>query len=558
MVIVQKEVLKAVNGENYLKLNGFLIHSKYNPSIEAKKFAEKHYKPEYIHIIFGAGLGYYIKELAKIFKYNETLLVIDPLLEKGKKLEGAQIIDFSYKEDEIFKQLFSKIKITDNVNLITTPNYDRVFEEEYGLFLKVLKKKLIMDRVSINTYRNFQDAWLQNYIKNLKNTIMDKSISVLKNKLNYPVVIASGGPSLNKHLDFLQKNREKFLLIASGSTINSLLKANIEPDFVVSIDGSEENWGHFEHLEIGNAKLIYSLTNHYKIRDVFNKDGYYFLNTSNINLLPHISKITGKEIIPIRGGGSVANFALSVALLITKSPIALIGQDLSYTGNKTHADNNKYLKELSEDAINNKSVFLMEDCYGNDVYTDYPFLMMKEAFEMIMLNSGRDNVFNCTEGGLKINGIPNMRFQDFLNQFALENISFKNDIEYNELNSESIKHIRKSITYEMAIYIELKKLLNDSIKLLKANKSDIQFDLPIIKKLEKNDARVEKLLSETCINIATQSINIEIIKYYKPKLNESKKEAYKRIYDQSETLYKRLLAKIKEAEKFSKELLEEI
>ncbi|WP_068986498.1 motility associated factor glycosyltransferase family protein [Lysinibacillus xylanilyticus] len=553
------ELFDSKNGVKTIKVNNYFLHSKYNPLLEAKQFAQKNYKPGCIQIVFGYGKGYIVDEIRKLAISNEKILVIDPIFEGDISCEGFELIAYENNQDILYKQLVNSIKVTDNINLIVSPNYDKIIPNEYKAFLKALNEKLHFDQVTINTFRGFQSVWHRNYINNIKSAIKDYSLKNLYNKYTCPIVIASGGPSLNKQLRLLKEIKNNIILIAAGSTINSLLMAEIEPDYVVSIDGSIENYGHFKELNLNKSKLIYSMTNHPNIRDVFSDDAYFFLNESDSYLKDHLKSIVKKEVVTHSGGGSVANFAFSIALHMTTGPIAFIGQDLAYTDNKTHADNNKYLNVVDEEFKSSRNLIEATGYYGIPVLTDYPFLMMKQAFEKIKSKFALDRqIYNCTEGGVLIEQFTNMPFEKFSEKYATKIVDSVRENDFIEKNVGHREQAIQKLQNEYSLYIRLVKLLKENLAYLSKNKFEDKFSQEILRKLEKNDRAVEKLTKQTSLTVAIQYINIEVLKYFQVKKGETPKEAYKRVYTQSETLYKSLLEAVEGAAKDINELLKNI
>jgi hypothetical protein len=51
-----------------------------------------------------------------------------------------------------------------------------------------------------------------------------------------PAVIISAGPSLNKNIDLVEKNRDKFVVFCVSTALKAAVKHNIIPDFVCFIE----------------------------------------------------------------------------------------------------------------------------------------------------------------------------------------------------------------------------------------------------------------------------------------------------------------------------------
>ncbi|WP_374963809.1 motility associated factor glycosyltransferase family protein [Lysinibacillus sp. RS5] len=540
------EYLNTKNGEKTVKINDYFLHSKYNPSKEASDFADKNFKPERLQLIYGYGAGHFVKAIQKKAKNGEKIIVIEPILSIVDELKDLIVISAS-SEAAIREKLDENITLTDNINVIISPNYDKIDNYIYSQVLNAINKKMHSDFVAESTHRFFNKQWPENYLLNLQYILKDQSILKLKEKYSAPVVIASGGPSLTKQLDNLKLYRNNIILIAAGSTVNTLLHNNIQPDYVITVDGSEANFNHFKDIKNINSKIIYTLYNHHLIRPVFSNEGYYF--TANSTMDRHLQKFIEEPVPFLSGGTSVANYAYSLATYITTGPISIIGQDLAFTNNKTHADYNKNSRQLEEISESEKIFIQIDGYYGEKVLSDYVFMTMKESFEKLYKTLGENRiVFNCTEGGALIKGMKNMPFVEFLNKYAENSITTDRVDNPNVSFAQNLKKMLPELEKEKENYVQLKKLFKKSLDLLKSNNSKTTFSNDILRKLDKNDEKIQKFSERTVLEISFQTININVLKYFKPTKNESSIDAYTRIYKQNKMLYSEMLEATKETE----------
>lgn len=410
-------------------VNGYLLHSKYNPLGEAINFAKKHYLARATHVLVGYGKGYLVDALIEKFQNNEKLIVVDPLISEGllsvknehKKHKQIIFFDCNYINDfSYFLKSVEQRKFQTEYNVIPAVNYKNIIPETLVEIVKQVKQTQYSTMSDIATVTQHTDHWQNNMLRNMLYIEKDMSLHELKNSVSQPIVIASGGPSLTKQLPLLKKYRDNVVLVAAGSTINSLLDEDISPDFVVSIDGTEGNEKHFEQLNFKDAKLVYCFTNHHTVREKFEQPGYLFLLKSERYLNNILKAEFGCTYPILNGGGTVAHYCLSFARFISNGPVAIIGQDLAFTNNETHAVNNLYYEKISMENIPDNYLYV-EDYYGDRVLTNSMFFDMKQDFEkLVTLLERADMIFNCTEGGANINGMNKMAFGDFLQQNATE------------------------------------------------------------------------------------------------------------------------------------------
>lgn len=532
------QYLKAKNGENIIKINDYFLHSNYNPSKEAATFIERSYKKDAVQIVFGYGEGHFVNALKSKMSFNDRYIVIEPILPIKNK--DDHVIPYGDSR-QLQRDLSAYIKITDRINVILSPNYDRLVPEKYKDFLMIIKQLQKQAIFNENTIMYFQNKWDRNFLNNLSHTIKDESLAILRNAYSCPVVIASGGPSLTKQIPMLKKYRHKLLLIAAGSAINTLLQFNIEPDYTVSIDGSEENYNHYKGLKLINSKYIYEMYSHPDIRSSF-KSAYYFTGQMSSNIEEYLKQRIGSDIASLPGGVSVATYCLSIAMYISTGPIALIGQDLAYTNNQTHAEGNRRLSKIDEEFKNKTRLTEALGYYDDVVLTSFDLLAMKNIFEDLILLAGTEReIYNCTEGGIKIEGYTQLPFEEFCTQNALNLIQLAEpNLKEKDSYNYSVSQILSKLNEELKICKELQSICMKSLEVLYSNSSNKEFLPRVLKKLDKNDKKIKMIIQKTALSITFQAIDLYVLKYFKAKQNETKEEQYTRVYSQSKTLYEKM------------------
>lgn len=558
----------AKSGHRIYKVNNYYLHSKYDPIREAAKFAERHYKKNQLHILFGVGSGYIAKALSEKMSENEFLIIVEPLeqliniqLNSQNTFERTMIVKIRQFED--FEKLCDALmnRFSNRVQIICSPNYDKLFPNDYKKILSIIKDLIYVQKVNENTIKNFSREWQRNFILNLFYAFDDIPFKELEGYFNVPVVVASGGPSLTKQIPLLKKVRNHVLVISSGSTINTLLNYNIEPDFVVTIDGNINNYRHFESIEFKNTKMIYSLSHHEKILERLNRRSFFFVSSIHPSLEFYVRKLLNKEVSNILGGASVATFALNIAYMISSEPVALIGQDLAYTDNKTHAEHNKNFRKIDETYIKERGMFYIEGYYGDQVLTDYAFLTMKHNFEKLLQTfSQPERIYNCTEGGAKIEGYQQISFQEFCDRYVdtSKSVSMFDVNSYPHRDIQEWEEFLIRIENEIKLHDKVRRLAEEAVLLLKRNVSDAAFDAKILKKLDKIDEQLKPIFDEGMMSLIAQPIILDTFNNYLPKENETEQEMYQRVYARSMDLYSRLQEAAIDSKSYFMQLKEKI
>ncbi|WP_159446807.1 motility associated factor glycosyltransferase family protein [Carboxydocella sp. ULO1] len=556
----QINILNSKKGQPYVIVNGLFLHSRYDPIKEAQRWAEVHYQKNHLHILFGFGAGYFAQELLRHLDENDFLLIIEPVAELF--LEAAKFIDlhqfyahervlilvgFERMEIERHLRFIINLQYAGRVEVLCSPNYDKLLPEEKNQLEKLVLEVSKLELVNLNTIKYFAQTWQDNFLSNLYFSWESIPFRRLAGKLDCPVVIAASGPSLNKQLELLKKIKDQALIIAAGSTINPLLSGGVKPHLVVTIDGSTANLKHFEGIEIDDIPLYYALivhkeipAKHRGIKVVFNSD--------NQQLAEWADQVYGEPLGYIRGGPSVANFCFDLARQISSGPICFIGQDLAYTGNKSHAEGNKYFKEvqLEPEKVDGKKYLRTKGFYGEEVITDYPFLNMKKQFEDQLLTMRKvygdlRPVYNATEGGVYIEGMEHISFREFIERYCNRDVrAHLASLYLQDIEPEQVRdRIEKSYEEEMVKLKQVERLCHKALDLLKGvSRQTEHVNAKILTKLDKIDEELNELLKSNLVHFAIMPEIFRINHLYLEPARETAVERTKRILDKSEALYR--------------------
>ena len=131
--------------------------------------------------------------------------------------------------------------VTGDFNTLTLRarvDYDKDYFNSIFESIKTVLDTL-SDDYTVQTW--FGKRWFINSIANLEPA--EKSVTVLSPKRD--ISIAAAGPSLELQLDDLLKNRRNRFLISTDTALACLLKNDIKPDLVISIDCQQITYHHF-------------------------------------------------------------------------------------------------------------------------------------------------------------------------------------------------------------------------------------------------------------------------------------------------------------------------
>jgi len=239
------------------------------------------------------------------------------------------------------------------------------------------------------------------------------SAEVLADKFRgIPAIVASAGPSLEKHFKLLEDIKDRAVIVAPGSTTRILNKRGINAHIAMSIDSNIIQAGFYKEYTL-NSILVASYRLHPETYNNFpNVIFCAMLDTEYLTSYYYYWRKLKPFIIGDHP--SVAMAAVDMCFLMGCSPIILIGQDLSFHDNRNYAD--AKINSLSNYEIN--TMIQDVDIYGNPIYTNYGYKAMQHDMEMLNNKyKSKVNIYNATEGGLNIHGINNVKFNDIYNEF---------------------------------------------------------------------------------------------------------------------------------------------
>ncbi|GIX41465.1 MAG: hypothetical protein KatS3mg129_1198 [Leptospiraceae bacterium] len=346
------EIIYKDNIPYNIRYNNKYVHSKYDPYKEAKRqfFSLIEQINPFINVIicYKVGLGFIIEEIIKNTNYK--ILWIEPdifILEKAKDRLNFAINDFRSLIEKriIFSNLFDVDLIRNlgkdilKYELFYLKSY--LNQEDYKI-IDLFYRKRFYYQVNYNTAKKFEKLWISNFYKNLIFSKYIRPINHLNNRFQkFNAIIVCGGPSLDYWINSIKKIQNKILIICVDTALNTLIKNQIIPDFVISVDAQIINYLHLEknlnlpfHLVCDPVVYYLTIKNYLLNRKLNQKKVYIFNNT-----LPYVSFIYKKlfsDIDFLKSGGSVSTTALDFACYLGCSNIFFTGLDFGFPDNIVH------------------------------------------------------------------------------------------------------------------------------------------------------------------------------------------------------------------------------
>ena len=405
-----EELITIVRGLNFeTRLN-----SAYNPRNEAEIWAKQYGESnsgcsQRTIVSFGLGNGYFIRELLKVIDDSESIIIYEPNLEmflytvknfditdiiSNKNVflvvEGINHMDF---ESVLWEYGYSVL--FGQVTIVAIPEYENLYQEKLKWVLGVYQEVYISALISGNTAsfngKRWAEASIENIVPIIQNDCIEQYEGILKGKI--PVILVASGPSLNKNIDILKTANGKALILAVDSAVKYLDKAGVRPDFIVTLD-VKKSLSHFRNETAIRTPMFVSAEANPEVIKMNTAKKIFFGDDLNLRKWKGINK----NAMSINGAGSVATATFEIARYLGAKTIILVGQDLAFDGEASHAMGEKRQEEISKEYVER-----IEGNSGELLRTRFDwFTYLCWYNEQVGTFDGK--VINATEGGAKIRG----------------------------------------------------------------------------------------------------------------------------------------------------------
>ncbi len=536
-------VFEAESNDLIIGYKDIPLNSPVDPIQEARQIWNKSIKTEPvkndIHLVFGIGLGYlfkrtYISSPAKVFVFEpniEVLRFVFEYIDFSQELAAKRVYftdNFDILMDKIQKEYLSGDKV------------EPLFVDSYAL----LNQKILMDLTSEiikicqlrnmdqNTIFNRCKDWTINNITNMKFFPKARPVSILQDKFKEkPALIVCSGPSLEKNIQNIKENKNKYILICISNALKYLIKEDIIPDFVVFSD-SKHLEQHIDGIEdklkdinlITCSKADFNLT-----RNTFKRKLFYFSNTDVI--AEWFNSLAPEHFELYKSAGSVSIISYFIAKKMGCAPIVYAGLDLAFVDDKLYADGKKPDVNSQGDinlgyapAYNCKKTMQVKGRNGKDILSrdDYA-LFIRQLEDIIEEENIQNKIINTSLNGALIKGMKYTEFDKINNEISGKSIDVNAILsELFEQNSEDwnilLNNLAKSLIEQ---HQEIKLIKNNCQKIVKAlnqiNKNLQDDDIQIIF-LDSLIKGIQKNISQTRGDILknvflSNSLQKEILDY---------------------------------------------
>lgn len=373
---------------------------------------------------------------------------------------------------------------------ITCEFYEKYYKEDIEKINDLLMKAIT--NITLRQGNDPKDTMIgiEQAVYNLPKVFTHPSYDELKqkrsNKNKASAIIVGTGPSLTKQLPLLKKYQNKAVIFCADSAYSILAKHGIKPDYVCMLERDEivsecfnNDFGDFDKdilfilASLVSKKTIdYLEKNHRKYMLVARASTYTnYLDLSSFGY--------------IGGGMSVSHMACELALKLGFKNIILIGQDLAYAKDGSHHSkgfihDDYHIGDYERD-FNRYTTM----AYGGQgiVQSSQVWILFKQIFENFCAANSYAKIYNCTEGGARIEGSIEKPFKEACKEFLTKElkkplVKLKNPSkeQRNHLMLENYKRVKKSITMGENFLKHCKKIDRRIKKFIYSSKSRYSLD----------------------------------------------------------------------------------
>lgn len=242
-------------------------------------------------------------------------------------------------------------------------------------------------------------------------------------------VVVGAGPSLNTDLVWLRENQGELIIFSGGSSLQTLLKNGIVPDFHVEIENISMNYDLIKPLvdnyDLSKVILICSSTMDTRAAYLFDRRMWFFREGVTCSrMFENLGVVTTSNQNP-----TVVNTALSAALTLGFRNILMLGADFGTRNQAVHHSKDTVYETFEE--LKSAQFEFPEKIpanFGGNVYTNAHYQNGLISIEHLLLGFRTAMVFNASDGAAIPKTIPlrskNYKIDTISNKRYLVNILY--------------------------------------------------------------------------------------------------------------------------------------
>ena len=225
---------------------------------------------------------------------------------------------------------------------------------------------------------------------------------------------------MDENIAPLREFKKRGFVLAVDTALNTLLENDIIPDLTISVD-SRKPMELFKHPKFNSIPIVLSQQSNEKLLSKNQAMHFYEIDEES-----YLNKIliqeTGKAGIQLPTGGSVANNALSLLVLMGFQTIILVGQDLAYPNMQEHTQK-AYEGKANRIQLEEEDYILVDDVNGDKVYTRANMNIYRKWIEYYIAGYKEIKVINTSNQGAYISETQKMSLEECFQLFGKREIN---------------------------------------------------------------------------------------------------------------------------------------
>lgn len=485
-VLEAVELVAGPRGDLVVRENGVLLGSAYDPKRDGERLAQQMAEaPADILVAVGFGHGEQIEAYCAL--NPATVIVYEPSPERLRAalsrlsitnlLATHRDLHFVADLDQLTLALNARYVAGLCLRVFPHPVVLRLAPE--AVAAAVERTRRVKDAVDTRVATSVESvmAWAGITAGNGRRIAESADFGRLSGALRgKPAVVVAAGPSLDKQLPLLRAFRDQVVVVSIGQTLKALRQAGIEPDLVHVLESKDVSQQLTGAGDTRDLCLALTPDAHSSLYDVPVR-ALYTATMGSSPMGTWIARATGESRFTM-GGGTVAQGAVGLAVMMGCDPILLIGQDLAFTDGRAYARGSAYefvQVELADDGtcaftgMNEKAGLIRDENRrirrdragkgrivwvegwheGERVPTWRAYASFIEQYRDIgqALARAGCRLINCTEGGARIPMVTHQTFRESLEQFATAPVDARRILleTYDEAPRRSLEDYRAAI-----------------------------------------------------------------------------------------------------------------
>jgi len=521
------------NGAYNILYKNVFIHNEINPLGEAHEiFSMAENTPTSIHLIYGIGLGY----LFQLASQKSKGVVILYEADLNLLWMAFTLVDFSLdilkqnvfitnSFDELAQVVYRFSNTQNTPTILSLPAIRNLESDSFNTFVKTFQDVVGAFSLDLKYTKEKFYPSLKMLIQNIPSLFKELPLTCFKGIYKgKTAVVVSAGPTLDKNIEILKNNREKYVLFTVGTAVKTLYANGIKPDFICIIETYNSS-RQIEGLNLSDVNFITEPFSNPSLRK-FDFKNRFLHAASNNPINQFWSEIYSQDINEYLSKGTVSYTALNCARILGCSKIILVGQDLAYIEGQCYSkdsaykdlicqynkDDNKWeivaknfdefanaisasknfevRKKVAEKRIKNlnNSLYYVKGISGEMIPTESVYATFVKPLESFAREFSEYRFINTSLVGAQIDGFENLSLEEALEDIeTIESVDLTSDFKFDK--DFIIKNLKEK-------FLELKSVesyLKEGLKLTKNLNNDIR-------RYRNVNQDILKQLKKVCIN----------------------------------------------------------